>query len=98
MECYLLSESKVRDYRKCMLRLCLNKGMFWVSQQRLVDQENTIRSNSWMTELEIEELERNLIVTEKAENDGYKEEKRSDDDTGSNLGEEVRDIHSIRRR
>ena len=40
-----------------------------------------------MTELDIEELERNL-----AENDSYKEQERSDDDTGSNLGEEVRDI------
>ena len=40
-----------------------------------------------MTELEIEELERNL-----AENDSYKGEGRSADDKGSNLGEEVRDI------
>ena len=36
------------------------KGMFWVSKQRLVDQANTTRRNSWMTELEIEELERNV--------------------------------------
>ena len=28
--------------------------MFWVSEQRLVDQTNTIRRNSWMTELEID--------------------------------------------
>ena len=35
-----------------------------------------------MTELEIEELERNL-----AESDSYKEEGRSSDDTGNNLGE-----------
>ena len=40
-----------------------------------------------MTELDIEELERNL-----AENDSYKEEERSADDTGSTLGEEVTDI------
>ena len=33
--------------------------MFWVLEQRLVDQANTIHRNSWMTELEIEELERN---------------------------------------
>ena len=39
-----------------------------------------------MTELEIEELERNLT-----ENDSYREEERSADDTGNNLGE-VRDI------
>ena len=66
MECFLLSESKVRGCRKCMLSLWLNKGMFWVSEQRLVHQANTICRNSWMTELEIEELERNL-----AENDSY---------------------------
>ena len=57
MECYLLSEPKIRGYRKRMLSLWQQKGMFWVSEQRLVDQANTIRRNSWMTELEIEELE-----------------------------------------
>ena len=31
--------------------------MFWVSEQRLVDQANTIHRNSWTTELEIEEPE-----------------------------------------
>ena len=57
MECYLLSEPKIRGYRKRMLSLWLQKGMFWVSEQRLVNQANTIRTNIWMTELEIEELE-----------------------------------------
>ena len=37
--------------------------MFWVSEERLVDQANTIRKNSWMTELEMEELERNITGT-----------------------------------
>ena len=64
MECYQLNGPKVRGYRKRMLSLWLSKGMFWVSEQRLVDQVNTIRKNKWMTELKIEELERNL-----AEND-----------------------------
>ena len=40
-----------------------------------------------MTELEIEELERNLV-----ENDSCEEEEISADDTGSNLGEEVGDV------
>ena len=70
MEYYLLSEPKIRGYRKCMLSLWLQKGMFWVSEQKLVDQANTIFRKSWMTELEIEELERkvtgsdNVIVKE----------------------------------
>ena len=86
MECYLLSEPKFRGYRKRMLSLWLNKGMFWVSEQGLVEQANTILRNSWMTKLKIEELEKNL-----AENDSYKEEERSVNDTGSKLGEELRD-------
>ena len=87
MECYLLTELKVRGYRKCMLSLWINKGMSWVSEERLVDQANTIRRNSWVTELEIEEQETKL-----AENSSYKEEERSVDDTGSNFEEEVSDI------
>ena len=63
MEFYLLSEPKIRGYRKQMLSLWLNKGMFWVS----------------------------IIV----ENNSYKERERSTDDTGSNLGEEVRDIVTV---
>ena len=70
MKCYLLGEPRVRSYRKRMLILWLNKGMFWVSEKRLVDQANTIRRNTWMTELEIEELERNL-----AEIDSYKKKR-----------------------
>ena len=62
------------------------RSYVWVFEQRLVDQANTIRRNSWMTQLEIEKLERNL-----AENDSCKEEE-SADDTGNNLGEEVRHI------
>ena len=30
MECYLLSEPKVRGYKKRMLSLWLIRGMFWV--------------------------------------------------------------------
>ena len=60
MECHLLSEPKVWGYRKRMLSLWLNKGMFWVSEKRLVYQANTFPRNCWMTEFEIEEVERNI--------------------------------------
>ena len=56
----MLTEPKIRGYRNRMLSLWLQKGMFWVSKQRLVDQANTIYRNSRMTELEIEELERKV--------------------------------------
>ena len=51
-----------------MVSLWLNKEMFWV--RRLVDQANNIRRNLWMTELKIEELERNF-----AENCSWKKNK-----------------------
>ena len=70
MEWYLLSGPKIRGYGNSMRSLWLNKGMFWVSEQRIVDQANTICRNSWMTELEVEELERNL-----AENDSCNKKK-----------------------
>ena len=37
MECYLLIEPKIRGCRKRMLSLWLQNGMFWVSEQRLLD-------------------------------------------------------------
>ena len=46
MQCYLLSEPKTEGYRKGMLSLWLQQDMFWVSEQRLVDQAKTIRRNS----------------------------------------------------
>ena len=36
MEYSLLIEPKITGYRKCMLILWPQKGMFWVSEQRLV--------------------------------------------------------------
>ena len=65
MQCYLLSEPKIRGYTKCMPSLWQQKGLFWVSEQRLVDQADTIHRNSWMPELETEELERKVTGSDK---------------------------------
>ena len=88
MECYLLSEPKIRGYRKRMLSLWLQKGMFWVSEQRLVDQANTIHRNSWMTELEIEELERKVTGNDSV----IVEEARSVEALPDHLGEDMRNV------
>ena len=71
-----------------MLSLWLQKGMFWVSEKRLVDQANTIRRNSWIIELEIEELERKVtgsdhVIVEEGRNveafsDHVREDVRND--------------------
>ena len=88
MECYLLSEPKIRGYRKRMLSLLLQKGMFWVSEQRLLDQANTIRRNSWITELEIEELERKVAVNDSV----TVEEARSVEALPDHIGEDTRKV------
>ena len=88
MECYLLCEPKIRGYRNRMLSLWLQKSMFWVSEQRLVDQANTIRRNSWMTELQIEELERKVTGS-----DGViVEEARSVEALPDHVGEDVTNV------
>ena len=88
MECYLLSEPKIRGYRKRMLSLWLQKCMFWVSEQRLVDQANTICRNSWMNELEIEELERKVTGSDSV----IVEEARSVGTLPDQVGEDVRNV------
>ena len=88
MDCYLLSEPNIRGYRKCMLSLWLQKDMFWVSEQRLVDQENTIRRNSWMSDLEIEELERKVTGSDSV----IAAEARSVEVLPDQVGEEGRNV------
>ena len=84
----MLSEPKIRGYRKRMLSLWLQIDMFRVSEQRLVDEANTIHRNSWMTELEIEELKRK--VTES--NSVIVEEARSVEALPDHVREDVRNV------
>ena len=88
MECYLLSQPKIRGYRKCMLSLWLQKGMIWVSEQRLVDLANTIRRKSWMIELVIEELERKVTGSDSV----IVEEARSVEALPDHVGEDARNV------
>ena len=62
--------------------------MLWVSDQRLVDQANTIRRNSWMTELEIEELDRKVTGSDSV----IAEEARSVEALPCRLGKDVRNV------
>ena len=88
MECYLLSEPKIRGYRKLMLSLWLQKDMFWISEERLVDQANAIRRNSWMTELEVAELERKVTVSDNL----IVEEARSVEALSDHVGEDITNV------
>ena len=83
-----MREPKIRGYRKCMLSLWLQNGMFWDSEQRLVDQANTIRRNSCITELEIEELERKLTESDSV----IEEEAIGVEALPNHVGEDVRNV------
>ena len=41
-----------------MLQIWVEKGMFQVTEQRLVVQANQIRTKQWLSELELEEIRR----------------------------------------
>ena len=71
-----------------MLSLWLQKGISWVSEQRFVDQEITIRSNSWMTELEIEELKSKVTGSGSV----IVDEARSIEALPDQVGEDVRNV------
>ena len=62
--------------------------MFWVSEQRLVDQANAIRWNSSMTKLEIEELERKVTGSHSV----IIEEARSVEALPDHVGEDLRNV------
>ena len=62
--------------------------MFWVSEQILVDQANTIRRNNSMTELEMEELERKVPGSDSV----IVEETRSAETLPDHVGGDVRNV------
>ena len=63
--------------------------MFWVSEQRLVDQTNTFRrTDSWVTELEIEELEGKVTGS----NSVIVQEARSVEALPGHAGQDVRNV------
>ena len=88
IECYLLSEPNIRWYRKHMLSLGLQRGMLWVSEKRLIDQENATRRNTWITELELEELHRKLTGSDSV----VLEEARSVEALPDHVGEDLRNV------
>ena len=62
--------------------------MFWVSEQRLVNQANTFRRNNWTTELEIEGLERKVAGSDSV----IVEEARGVEAFPDHVGEDVRNV------
>ena len=60
MQCYYRSEYGRNGYRKRMHAIWNNMGMFNVTEQRLVDQKSNILKIKWLSDLELEEIQRNI--------------------------------------
>ena len=59
MRCFYRSEPTKRGYRKRVLSIWKELGVFEISEQRLADQARAIRTNGWLSEIELEEIQRN---------------------------------------
>ena len=60
MECYYNSEPGRNGYKKRMHSLWISRGMFPVTEQRLVDQKNQITKKKWLSNLKLEEIKRSI--------------------------------------
>ena len=61
MKCYLQSQPERRGYRKRMHDVWKGNNMPEVSQQRLCDQLLTIKRRNWVTDVQIEELKKQMV-------------------------------------
>ena len=68
MECFYRSNpfdadgKPIRGYRQRMMREWKECGMFDTTEQRLCDQARAIRKNGWLSELELEKIQRMITL------------------------------------
>ena len=60
MRCYIKSDPSKRGYRKRMMAIWREEGVFETTEQRLADQARAITTNAWLSVIEIEELKMNI--------------------------------------
>ena len=83
IECWIKSEPSKRKYRQRMKKIWDGIGVFPVTEQRLADQARQIQVNKWLTDTDIEEIDRRCrdIIHEEetcdsTDNEGSREEKQ----------------------
>ena len=64
MKCYIKSKPKKRGFRKRMLKIWNDTGIFQVSEQKLAGPALAIKNNCWISEMEMEELRRYIDLDE----------------------------------
>ena len=60
MQCYYRSENGRNGYRKRMHAISNEMGMFNVTEHRLDDQKNNILKRKWLSDFELEEIQRSI--------------------------------------
>ena len=60
MQCYYGRDYGKNGYRKRIHAIWNKMGMFNVTEQTLVDQKNNILKRKWLSDLDLEELQRNI--------------------------------------
>lgn len=66
MRCFYKSEPNKRGYRKSTMDAWKEIGVFEVTEQRLADQSRAIRTNGWLSEVELEDIQRYLQTGDEA--------------------------------
>ena len=67
MRCFYQSDLTRRGCRKRMITTWREIGTFEITEQRLVDQARVIRTNEWLTEVELEEIRRKIMTSRNGE-------------------------------
>ena len=60
MKCYINRDPSKRGYRKRMMTIWREEGVFETAEQRLADQARATRTNAWLSDIEIEDMKRNI--------------------------------------
>ena len=60
MRCFYQSNPTRRGYHKPMTAIWREIGTFEITKKRLVDQVRVVRTNEWLTEVELEKIRRKL--------------------------------------
>ena len=69
MECYFRSNPSRLGYRKRVLEPRNSKGFLFITEQQLVDQANNICKRGWLTEIELEKIEKKIALDTGNKND-----------------------------
>ena len=62
MRCFYQSDPTRRGYQKRMIAIWREIGTFEITEQRLANQVGVISTNVWLTEVELEEIRRNILT------------------------------------